>query len=691
MATPIKEHVYVITDSDPPAPEYQQPSQFEFISSSIEVYPKSVQEKSGEQQASTFVSKASVTTPLPKVKAHKTIEIVEVTDSPILDSQQSSLRSQPPPPSFTENDDYLPSPKTAFAPQAISARVLASASHLPCHDQTTPKHSSLLTDEGPIVVSSSSPLFLPPSPVSVPAPLASSLNTSTNDLHKSVPVQHPVSSSPPELPVFRVDEEQDQDTTVLRANSVSPTHVAYPIPLTDSSSPLSNRVLQDIQKSIRAPQSMFSVKEKETVPDQNLVTHPKPSRLRKSYSESICSSSSAATANLHVASDFTRSRSLLGEQETNRLQKLKRRHKQHTASEEVCSKNTTTAVTRTVSGVAHREKVLRSLEKKKAKEAKAAERKRLKDMETLNKKNRTRKDCLPEMILNVSEEWMLTEFGEKVMNNLREEGCTFKPIPNHPLSAVTWKRLVSNTYNATKGYFEYDNEHEEAESLILLRLTCTEVVKMISDNALEDYLHSIQSQFPSMKILLLLEGCKTYFKKQRSEVNRQFAAAVNNGTKPLLFGSMSKYQHITEDVLSERLIELQVNQSILINETYNVDESVQWIASITGDLAIRRYKPKPKGKMFCLDSGQVKSAANIDDSLSYMLREISRITPAAADAICSKFPTLFCLIQHLREHGPDALAEVRINTNLVSRKIGKALSKRVHTVFLGRDENQDIP
>jgi crossover junction endonuclease EME1 len=90
-----------------------------------------------------------------------------------------------------------------------------------------------------------------------------------------------------------------------------------------------------------------------------------------------------------------------------------------------------------------------------------------------------------------------------------------------------------------------------------------------------------------------------------------------------------------------------------------------------------------------MDSGQVKSGEDANDTYSKMLQEIIRITAPVAYGIMAEYPTAQKLVKGLEENGPTALEECRKMANrdgaCTDKRVGLAISKRVHSVFTERD------
>ena len=90
-----------------------------------------------------------------------------------------------------------------------------------------------------------------------------------------------------------------------------------------------------------------------------------------------------------------------------------------------------------------------------------------------------------------------------------------------------------------------------------------------------------------------------------------------------------------------------------------------------------------------MESGQVKTGDGPSDTFVKMLQEMVRITAPIAYGITAKYPTVYKLVQGLRENGPLALENCKKTANkdgaFTDKRIGPSISKRVYNVFMSRD------
>ena len=63
---------------------------------------------------------------------------------------------------------------------------------------------------------------------------------------------------------------------------------------------------------------------------------------------------------------------------------------------------------------------------------------------------------------------------------------------------------------------------------------------------------------------------------------------------------------------------------------------------------------------FCMDSGQVRTGEDKDDTFIKMLQEVVRITPPIAYGIASEYPSVMSLVEAFRRNGPNILEDLRV-------------------------------
>lgn len=63
---------------------------------------------------------------------------------------------------------------------------------------------------------------------------------------------------------------------------------------------------------------------------------------------------------------------------------------------------------------------------------------------------------------------------------------------------------------------------------------------------------------------------------------------------------------------------------------------------------------------FCMESGQVKTGDNKNDTYVKMLQEVVRVTAPIAHGIAAEYPNVISLVRGLRRYGPLALEDIEV-------------------------------
>jgi crossover junction endonuclease EME1 len=94
-----------------------------------------------------------------------------------------------------------------------------------------------------------------------------------------------------------------------------------------------------------------------------------------------------------------------------------------------------------------------------------------------------------------------------------------------------------------------------------------------------------------------------------------------------------------------------------------------------------------------MESGQVRTGVDSEDTFIKMLQEILRLTSSMAHGIASKYPNVPLLIRGFEDEGQLALEDLKnmVNGVFTDKRIGQSISKRVYSVFMGKDpESNDV-
>lgn len=107
-----------------------------------------------------------------------------------------------------------------------------------------------------------------------------------------------------------------------------------------------------------------------------------------------------------------------------------------------------------------------------------------------------------------------------------------------------------------------------------------------------------------------------------------------------------------------------------------------------------------------MESGQVESGKDTEDTYLKILQQIIRIAPKEALTIAAEYPSVRSLVQGFERHGELAIENLMVgfstsakiliilmtlqkvsDTGSGDRRIGPAASKMLHRIFVGTDPN----
>ncbi|KAL6824699.1 ERCC4 domain-containing protein [Trichoderma sp. SZMC 28015] len=351
------------------------------------------------------------------------------------------------------------------------------------------------------------------------------------------------------------------------------------------------------------------------------------------------------------------------------------------------------------------EKERKRQEKEQLKEAKALEKERAAALAEVNKVRTDKKVSTPEMILIMPSsvnEGLKVQL-ETLLDGLSVEYTTREsPIGN----AFKWARKVRSRFNDEMGRWEPIPLQIKSEKHVLILLTADEFVDMAVNDSVDSNVSRTKRHFPGHELIYLLEGINLWMRKNRNIRNRRFTSGVRAQEQPdpgaasttatprRRRNNAAVEEYISEDIVEDAMLRLQVEHDVLIHHTAVPLETAQWIVAFTQHISTIPYK-KMRDKMtsaagFCMESGQVRTGDDARDTYVRLLQEIARVTAPIAYGIVSEFGTVGELVTGLEQGGPLRLENVRKSANkdgaVSDRAVGQAVSRRIHKVFTGRDE-----
>ncbi len=275
-------------------------------------------------------------------------------------------------------------------------------------------------------------------------------------------------------------------------------------------------------------------------------------------------------------------------------------------------------------------------------------------------------------------------------------------------NVVRWKRKVEAKYDEDADIWRPVPLRVEEEKHVLVYMLAKEFVELVTgekEQDLDAHVGRMKSKLQDCKIIYLIEGLITWQKRNKNVRNRQYEAAVRAQTPaeaPTSTQRSSKSkrkapEYIDDDLIEDSLLRLQVIHKVLIHHTTAFVESAEWISIFTQHISTIPYR-KQKMNMdtsFCMDTGQVRVGEDARDTFVKMLCEMRGLTAPVAWGVEQEVKGregaggVVGLMKWLREEGREAIADVRKSANkdgaFTDRKVGRAMSKRVYSVFMGND------
>ncbi|KAM0665092.1 hypothetical protein ACQRIT_007973 [Beauveria bassiana] len=264
-------------------------------------------------------------------------------------------------------------------------------------------------------------------------------------------------------------------------------------------------------------------------------------------------------------------------------------------------------------------------------------------------------------------------------------------------NVIKWRRKINSRFDDESGQWVPVPLRIEQEEHALVFMTAENLVRLAVDDGLDAHMASLRGQYSKEKLIYILQGVTAWMRKNRNIRNRQFAAGVRSQNESQTAPGRRRaepVEYIDEDMVEDTMLRLQVEHDVLIHHTAIPLETAQWISIFTQNISTIPYKRQrdedTAGARFCMDSGQVRTGENTQDTYVRMLQEIFRVTAPIAYGVASEFSSVTKLVEGLEARGPTALEQLRKSANkdgaFSDRAIGQAVSKRFYKIFTGTDE-----
>ncbi|WEW56902.1 hypothetical protein PRK78_002359 [Emydomyces testavorans] len=346
--------------------------------------------------------------------------------------------------------------------------------------------------------------------------------------------------------------------------------------------------------------------------------------------------------------------------------------------------------------------------KRKLKEDKEKAKKMAADIVQANKLKVNKKESTPEMLVDIASSFEGTSVGNQAAEYMRRLGVQMSFIPTQIPNMISWRRQVTAFYNETAGHWEPCPRTIKTEEHVMCFLSAPDFANLTVASEtglkLEAHFQKIMQHYPGCKPIYLIEGLTAWMRKNQNVRNRAYQAAalrhfgdISNSTEEANPANRRSKRAplpppIDDDTIEDALLQLQVQHNCLIYHTATAAESAEWIKNFTEHISTIPYRQERinmQNAAFCMDTGQVKTGADVDDTYIKMLEEIQRVTAPIAYGVAMEYGSVRELVSGLDRHGPLRLQDVKKCANksgaLAEARIGPAVSKRLHRIFTSLD------
>ncbi|KAL8788938.1 MAG: hypothetical protein Q9195_007054 [Heterodermia aff. obscurata] len=353
-----------------------------------------------------------------------------------------------------------------------------------------------------------------------------------------------------------------------------------------------------------------------------------------------------------------------------------------------------------------KDKEVEKEKKRVEREEKTREKQRIADLLEVNKAKTGKKETCMEMIVDLPISIEGSRVDDQIKEFLKNQQITAASYQSSVPNVIRWRRKVDSYFDEEQGHRVAMPKKIRDEKHALCLMGAKDFVELATadpnqhgSDTLDGHIRKLKTSFAGCTVIYIIEGLDAWMRKNKNARNRAYQAAVLKQAEDS--GTASSSQHnprrkqpdplIDEDMIEDALLRLQIIEGCLVHHTATPFESAQWVANFTLHISQIPYKQDRMrlDTSFCMDSGQVKTGDDKDDTYIKMLQEVNLVTVSMAHGIAAKYPNVSKLLDGFKDHGPLALEDIRKLANrdgaLSDRRIGPAASRRLHAIFMGTD------
>jgi crossover junction endonuclease EME1 len=242
------------------------------------------------------------------------------------------------------------------------------------------------------------------------------------------------------------------------------------------------------------------------------------------------------------------------------------------------------------------------LERKRQKEEREAEKKRLKQIQEVNKIKGNKLEICKELIVDISNDFSSKTLIDYLRDNSKYNYMTINTFQHDIPNVIKWRRKVTSVWNDELCGFMPIPERIQDESFLLIYFDVSEFIKLVKDDNLSENINRLQETFINKKLIILIEGYENYCRKRKTQINRNFTDAVRFGIEEhdvedvettKISTKKKKKNHEQEpnlEEVEEKFLWLQIIANCFIIHTKDFEDTAETIGILSTDIATIPYK-----------------------------------------------------------------------------------------------------
>ncbi|XP_066146323.1 crossover junction endonuclease EME1 [Euwallacea fornicatus] len=329
------------------------------------------------------------------------------------------------------------------------------------------------------------------------------------------------------------------------------------------------------------------------------------------------------------------------------------------------------------------------------KELKKIEKENLKELKRVLKviDNSIKPDqCMQYFTVNLDDNLQKKPYGETIIMLLQSKAYNYQISKQCIPNLITFTRTVLTVENMILK----TNYKQEKHCVTVIELP--ELLKLISQDSLIGYIHSLQSMPEIEHLSVAILGLQKYYNTLRNEKNRNRKGTSNHKTVKTQFENLPK---ISKQNIDDHLVQLQLFcKKLYVRPVEKYEELAIFVGECAKSVAQIPFKAgkeqflQSENQLFTVNNRDCVRIDKDGNGLNRLWNQFLRMFPLAsletAEAITLVYPTLNSLMEAYEnckepEEGEKLLQNISVRRAAGplsgQKKLGPALSKKIYKVF----------